>query len=245
MYVHVVQQSQTSVHSSHQTLYDNYPLVPKSMAYPSLHKHSFQSHRCMGVKPSLCHFSHSGGEPESCWMHTSKDWWLLMNKCLHQLIVSIWSICIFANPLLIIILMQHQAFYYNVYLPLLLSHGLNLIGQICSVICTNLLLCIILLPDPSLTNSIHVQRWPTHALLVPDRDGRGNCHCLCTKIQPVSNSHMLCNLVKIDNYTLFLWYLVLEVLLLLGAHADNCHCLCSKIQPVSNSHTVCNLLKNR
>ena len=92
MYVHVVQQSQTSVHSSHQTLYYNYPLVPKSLAYPSLHKHSFQSHRCVSVKPSLCRFSHSGGEPESCWMHTSKDWWLLINKCVHQLIVSLWSI---------------------------------------------------------------------------------------------------------------------------------------------------------
>ena len=81
MYVHVVWTHQTSVHSSHQTLYYNYPLVLKSLAYPSLHKHSFQSHRCVSVKPSLCRFSHSGGEPESCWMHTGKDWWLLkINK---------------------------------------------------------------------------------------------------------------------------------------------------------------------
>ena len=87
-------------------------------------------------------------------------------------------------------------FYYNVYLSLLLSHGLNLIGQICSVICTNLLFCIILLTDPSLANSIHVQRRPTHALLLSDHDGRGNCHCLCAEIQPVSNRHMLCNLLK-------------------------------------------------
>ena len=77
-----------------------------------------------------------------------------------------------------------------------LPHGLNLIGQICSVICTNLLFCIILLTDPSLANSIHVQRRPTHALLLSDNDGRGNCHCLCTKIQPVSNPHTLCNLLK-------------------------------------------------
>ena len=88
------------------------------------------------------------------------------------------------------------AFYYIVYLSLLLSHGLNLIGQICSVICTNLLLHIILLPDPSLANSIHVQRWPTHALFLSDHDGRGNCYCLCSKIQPVSNPHTLCNLLK-------------------------------------------------
>ena len=48
-----------------------------------------------------------------------------------------------------------------------------------------LLLCIILLPDPSLTNSIHVQCWPTHVLFLPDHDGRGNCYCLCSKIQSV------------------------------------------------------------
>ena len=65
-----------------------------------------------------------------------------------------------------------------------------------------LLLCIILLPDPSLTNSIHAQCWPTHVLLLPDHDGWGNWHCLCSKIQSVSNSHTVCNLLKIDNHTL-------------------------------------------
>ena len=90
-------------------------------------------------------------------------------------------------------------FYYIVYLSLLLSHSLNLIGQICSVVCTNLLLCIILLPDRSLANSIHAQHWSTHRTV---HDGWGNCHCLCSKIQSVSNLHIFCNLIKIDNHTL-------------------------------------------
>ena len=48
---------------------------------------------------------------------------------------------------------------------------------------------IILLPDPSLANSIHVQRRPTYALFLSDHDGWSSRHCLCTKIQPVSNTH--------------------------------------------------------
>ena len=129
--------------------------------------------------------------------HASKDSWLTdVNRLLHYE-----ALCIFANPLLITILMQHQVWWH--FTTLFTYHYYcRAVSQICSVVCTNLLLCIILLPDPSLANSIHVQRWPTHVLLLPDHDGWGNWHCLCSKIQSVSNSHTVCNLLKIDNHTL-------------------------------------------
>ncbi len=42
--------------------------------------------------------------------------------------------------------------------------------------------------DSSFANSIHVQRGSAHSLLLSGHAGRGNSHCLCTEIPPVSQS---------------------------------------------------------